>query len=56
MPIQKRFSLLLQDVREREPGEIAESAKMILIEAAKEYIPNEKRRRPHGFLSNHLIK
>ena len=53
--VKNRFSLLLQDIREKEPEEIAESAKMILIEVAKEHIP-KRERRPHGFLSNHLIK
>ena len=54
--VKSRFLPLLQDIGEKEPEEIAESAKMILIEVAKEHIQKRKRRRPHGFLSNHLIK
>ena len=41
--IKNRFSLLLQDIREQEPEEIAESAKMILIEVAKEHIPKREK-------------
>ena len=42
-----RFLLLLQDIEEKEPEEIAESAKMILIEVAKEHIQkSEKKKTP----------
>ena len=54
--VKKRFLLLFQDIRVKEPEEIAEPAKMILIEVAREHISKKKRRRSHGFLSNCLIK
>ena len=41
-----RFSLLLQDITERQPEEIAESAKTILIIVAKEHIPKREKRTP----------
>ena len=45
--VKNKFSLLLQDVEEKDPEELAESAKTILIEAAKDHIPKrEKKRAP----------
>ena len=45
--VKNKFPLLLQDVEEKGPEEIAEAAKTILIEAAKDHIPKrEKKRTP----------
>ena len=43
--VKNRFSLLLQDNREKEPGEIAESAKTISIEVAKEHISKKEKKK-----------
>ena len=41
--VKNRFLLLLQDIGEKEPEEIAESAKMVLIEVAKEYLLKKRK-------------
>ena len=37
--------MLLQDIGEKEPEKIAESAKTILIEVAKEHIPKRENKK-----------
>ena len=44
--VKNRLSLLLQDIGKKEPQEIAESAKTISIEVAKEHIPKREKKTP----------
>ena len=44
--VKNRFLLLLQDIMEKEPEEIGESPKIIVIEVAKEHIPKREKKTP----------